>query len=1540
MFDQGYYYGIMDRDGLNVHNCSGKQDIMLKNITKRPREFDNHLVTEYTEYISACKGVCYIGAIKIDQGAYNARYNTLYHIFVPSVSNIGDPYDYVRYVLPCYYDCSRSLDEPLGKKDIPEIDRVRYDYAGLLKYCRLNAASDTRKFAKLLELAYGVMFNKKAAVVLPDEMFETDGKPVPPTLEEQPENCYQLAAALILLLHQLVPDCFDSFNSRARLRITLMHSIARNTLYKNGFCFISRKDARKSGNVDCPVFDWECSYEDYPRDSFYYALAEKAQQSLDSMNVFLGKLCKMRGVEKFPCRRQENVRHLALNDLLNTYKGYIPRRKIERDTDNRILMSWESYQKLVAQYEEKPENVFYREYIDNLAECGGRNQIPGDAVLLGFWKQLETENFRDAEAVVFLLGEYKSEDTFFSLLNDVIDREDILSELIKDENAVLAKMIKNISKNENGMDCLGTIAGFFGKVNHTGECFGKIISDIFGSAKILYQNFQSEEDRRKWLAVMNQSGLFDEKSLKDFVGGSIAVSDDISAVNAEKSRLDPQKDYDVIKGKKMFSECLRKCRRLFETDKSENNIKNKETVKLWKTVCSELEADFADEQSAGEFNAFCREENRFYREYTIVSGNSRKEMGDFPQEDDGLRELYIERLSVIVHNFTDLEANSTNPENLKDIFDWNRDFGQTCSGYPKYELFRESMKKVYEHFVQAVCRGKNYIYLSFADKTDDSILKTMLWDCIVPADFIGMSGSGFTTKETCHAKACLFGFYWEFNQDISSKITAFSIKFAGYGSLQTDVLHFMELDEVKQLCRTEKTAMKNYYYLSGISGKTGIHRVIYDNFGGNIPPCDSVADSRETKKTESVAERVKAVFDNTQKYQYMKLLAGDSVQVSLIYKNIDMSLLDSDEKTKLYEIIKRHIEQEYQNYENNVFGADMKLGLENLNNYSSGLEVWASAVGSAVLEELKKESGARLFNGFMGKLYNAENLDDDTKALCIREADKLAVDEEKKKQFRDYAVYVENDIKEQFHSCEKKISAGDTDGGLKEWSAVSKKIEVFRSVADVDALKKESDIRLFDWFIDELENNEKLDENTQERYMDVAENCSADPQRKAHLKKIRDDYEKRRKENKKIDDCNTLSEIKNSLEKKKITFSRRAFEKTAKLLENQNISFSEYRTGIFILHTFGQEDENVQNYYIKEQSRKMEQTAEKNMREGNFSAFWLLYADLKQNTEFLREFWKKTVRCTQEHFANLYQSSPFNYSEMKKYTDIIADGKACNDITANLFFVYVLFRGYSIKSIDMKEMLRKQKQEIETKCGTSDSIQKNNNIDGLRQALNIILEECADNIAPREYQNGPGTDDFLFMSFFELSDIIGCRQSGYFHIEIVEKLKSSADFLEMLAWNSAYGILNEKYKYLGVLKFALEYVLVKWYIWYIEKNAVTASYEMEVIREHIFDAYDSEYIIPPEVKMTLKEHWQALIRKEEKKQLSDDKRGVIEKIKRHIGMNVPEVSDKNENAYAVPGVKQSVQGTSAEDGLTGAAKVHNIGKQYGIHVVPVTGEKR
>ena len=148
LYDQGYFYGKMSGSGLKLRNNSGRNDGIFDKLPKRQKEFNNSLVAEYTEYDESSI-FCYIGAIKIDQGTQDARYDTLHHIFVPAEpTDINNPYTYIRYFYPYYYNFSKRLTDPIDKMNIPDIS---LDYHELLSYCGLDGDENRKRFAKLLE---------------------------------------------------------------------------------------------------------------------------------------------------------------------------------------------------------------------------------------------------------------------------------------------------------------------------------------------------------------------------------------------------------------------------------------------------------------------------------------------------------------------------------------------------------------------------------------------------------------------------------------------------------------------------------------------------------------------------------------------------------------------------------------------------------------------------------------------------------------------------------------------------------------------------------------------------------------------------------------------------------------------------------------------------------------------------------------------------------------------------------------------------------------------------------------------------------------------------------------------------------------------------------------------------------------------------------------------------------------------------------------------------------------------------------------------
>ena len=593
---------------------------------------------------------------------------------------------------------------------------------------------------------------------------------------------------------------------------------------------------------------------------------------------------------------------------------------------------------------------------------------------------------------------------------------------------------------------------------------------------------------------------------------------------AEKGRLDLQKRYDVIKGNKMFSECFRKCFQLFKKDKDESNIRNKKAVIAWENICIELQRDFLNNQKSDDFNEFCEEVRRFYSKHTIISGNTIKEMGDCPENDDELRDLYIDRLAVIVLDFVDLRANSTNWDNLKDIFEWNKKSGKNFEKCEKYKLFTSSMEKVYEKSAEYV-RQKSYLYLSFADEVNDDKLKEKVWESVDIKDFPYIMEAKYTAKEPyIHAKTYLFEFYEKFTGNISEKIIDFSIKFKNYADLKADVSQFMGLDDVKDNCLTSNIAMTNYYCLSGVLGEKTAHHVIYSNFDGDIPLCAYINITKNEKRAEYI-KHIETIQNNTDKYKYMKSFIN-SVREELLPEKIDESLLDDGEKEQINREIFEYCFKTYVFLEKYVFDENMDEGLRKLDELSEKIKLLEYITDLCVL---KSDSDTRLFKRFMNELNYNESLDDTEKERYIEEAYKCASDDdERKKQLEKYA---DNDIEEQLKYCEDMISVGNIDEGLRVWEKISSKskVKLFKDIVGIDTSDKLKD-----------------------RLAKI----------KNQLDELKKQKEKAEEEAKKINSCSTLEDMHTYMLKGDITFNEMSFKKTKTLLESENISFGEYKTGI------------------------------------------------------------------------------------------------------------------------------------------------------------------------------------------------------------------------------------------------------------------------------------------------------------------------------------------------------------------------------------------
>ena len=478
LYDQGYFYGNMNDYGLKVHNSSVNNNAVFESLQKRKREFDDSLVSEYTDYSDICESFCYIGAIRINQGELNSRYSTLHHIFVPAEkTDINDPYTYIRYFYPYYYNSSKNLNEPLYQADIPKIP---LNYNELLSFCMLDGKENRKRFAKLLELMYNVIFMEKTvAVVLPDKFFEISD--LSPTMPQNPQNCYQIAAVLMLLLHIVVPDCFSKFNEIKDLRLRLKYSIVKNTSHKRGFCFISSTNAQS--NIDCEVFDFHSKYDDFNTASFYYSMAGEVQKSPEALYDFLKEICTVAGVDKFSCR-QSNTRHLAFNALLEAYEKSVPVRTIKNSEQ---LVTWNKYSDIINYHFPNTSQVYLKEYISHLVKFDGKGQIPSDEHLFGFWQQLKETGFDNPKDAIFIIDECRSIETLSAFIKDIINNKAVLSYFSIYEKSPFKRLIESISDEKDGLYALKKFAEIMKNAEYPDLLpYNEMAEDCIKNAKVLF----------------------------------------------------------------------------------------------------------------------------------------------------------------------------------------------------------------------------------------------------------------------------------------------------------------------------------------------------------------------------------------------------------------------------------------------------------------------------------------------------------------------------------------------------------------------------------------------------------------------------------------------------------------------------------------------------------------------------------------------------------------------------------------------------------------------------------------------------------------------------------------------------------------------------------------------------------------------------------------------------------------------------------------------------------------------------------------------
>lgn len=912
LYDQGYFYGKMSDYGLKLRNNSGRNDGIFDRLPKRQREFDNSLVAEYTEYDESSI-FCYIGAIRIDQGTQDARYSTLHHIFVPAEpTDINNPYTYIRYFYPYYYNFSKRLTDPIDKMNIPDIS---LDYHELLSYCGLDGDENRKRFAKLLELMYSVIFMEKTvAVVLPDRFFDFDMQDIPDTIskEEKPKNCYQIAAALMLLLHLTVPDCFSRYNEIKDLRAYLKYSIVKNTSNKRGFCFISSSNAQYG--VNCELFDFDSNYNDFDISSFYYSLAGEAQSSLDTMHDFLQGLCSVAGVEKFSCR-QPNTRHLALNGLLKAYGKSVPIRTI---LNAESLITWDKYINIInTHFANANDNIYLKEYVGHLAKFGGKEQIPDDEHLKGFWNALNPNHADNAKNVLFLLDECRSNETLISFLENIIDNSEILLCFSVYDESPFKRIVECISNPENGLYYLEKCTGLMKRASASDlPIYSDIIADITDNAITLFSVTRS---KRKWLDIMINSGLWDETWLQRLVYNNTLVYSNAEWIKTQKGYLDVSQIYDMIVWKKLFdtsyeklSECFNQDKKCFEQDKNFSNVQNRNNFAAWNDICDSLAKPLKDTKV---FHQLKKEAETFYRKYDIANTSSFDGIEVYFSNDTELQKCCIEHLGVIIDNDLN-DLNETNQNDLKKILAYiKRQAGSNNAS----DAFDGYVNNIRDQLIWKTVSEKQFSLLKFIDSLNDNNLRQTVWNSIPIDSFPYIEEEKYNAPQPLlkNIRLYLYDMYSRFDKDIAGSILKLTDKEKFRDNIQElkdNISVFIALDAVMEKCKASKTSMKNYIYLAYILDDDRIYRTIYNNFNSQIPACEKANN-----------ENVHRLAKNMYSYAYVKFCISKeeaAFKAEDILSNIEQigyENLDDEESKQFQQMIAHRVNRKFTDKENKMF---------------------------------------------------------------------------------------------------------------------------------------------------------------------------------------------------------------------------------------------------------------------------------------------------------------------------------------------------------------------------------------------------------------------------------------------------------------------------------------------------------------------------------------------------------------------------------------------------------------------------------------------
>ena len=333
------------------------------------------------------------------------------------------------------------------------------------------------------------------------------------------------------------------------------------------FCFVPRSSVSE---IKGEKYDPNETYSyDYSGESFYYALAERALKSEKEMFDFLKKLCEIAGVKKFSCR-QENLKHMALEQLLTAYRSALWILKLEASKDK--LINWES-----AGMEDAVKNsdvIHCAAYMKHVSRFGdaGISQIP-DTYIEKLWQMFAEKNFADDTAVIVLLkaSSKKNEKLYYDFLEQ-LKKCGKLSEICQKDNSVLSLLISKIPSDLNYFTLLKRL------FSNDEEIGLPLKEKIFENVKELFKVCQNLENKCELYDSYANFGSFGEQ-WKEFVCSETSIVDVSGGFNSisELKTKRQSSAYLAIYVNKWFDSTLYKLRE-YQIQSVDNIVVGREDV--------------------------------------------------------------------------------------------------------------------------------------------------------------------------------------------------------------------------------------------------------------------------------------------------------------------------------------------------------------------------------------------------------------------------------------------------------------------------------------------------------------------------------------------------------------------------------------------------------------------------------------------------------------------------------------------------------------------------------------------------------------------------------------------------------------------------------------------------------------------------------------------------------------------------------------------------------------------------------------------------